>query len=223
MAERILAIGDVHGCHLALVTLLDALALDSSDTVVFLGDAVDRGPDSRLVVDEIISLRETCKVIFITGNHEEMMRQAISGRGLVDQWLNAGGQATVDSYGGSLEQVPPEHIKFLVSGSAFWESDHDLFVHACVESEVSLANQTSDFLRWKHVGGMESPHISGKRVVCGHTAQKDGVPLVFNGWACIDTFAHGGKWLSCLDVHSDQVTQASQNGETRSFPLSKYA
>ena len=149
---RILAIGDVHGCHRALVTLLGVLALTPSDTVVFLGDAVDRGPDSKLVVDRILSLRDTCKTIFITGNHEEMMRDAISGRGLVDQWLRAGGEATLESYGGSLGNVPPEHIRFLVSGSQFWESESDIFVHACVESDISLNNQTSDFLRWKHIG-----------------------------------------------------------------------
>ena len=220
---RILAIGDVHGCHRALVTLLGVLALTPSDTVVFLGDTVDRGPDSKLVVDRILSLRDTCKVVFITGNHEEMMRDAISGRGLVNQWLQAGGQATVDSYGGSLENVPPEHIRFLVSGSQFWESESDIFVHACVESGISLNNQTSDFLRWKHIGGMESPHVSGKRVVCGHTSQTDGVPLVFDGWACIDTFPHGGKWLTCLDCETDHVVQASQDAEVREFPLSKYS
>ena len=220
---RILAIGDVHGCHRALDTLLGVLALTSSDTVVFLGDAVDRGPDSKLVVDRILSLRDTCKVIFITGNHEEMMRDAISGRGLLNQWLQAGGQATLDSYDGSLENVPPEHIRFLVSGSQFWESDTDIFVHACVESGISLNNQTSEFLRWKHIGGMESPHVSGKRVVCGHTSQTDGVPLVFDGWVCIDTFPHGGKWLTCLDCETDHVVQASQDAEVREFPLSKYS
>ena len=220
---RILAIGDVHGCHRALVTLLEVLSLTSSDTVVFLGDAVDRGPNSRLVIDRILSLRDTCRVIFITGNHEEMMRDAISGCGLVNQWLRAGGQATLDSYDGSLENVPSEHIRFLVSGSQFWESDFDIFVHACVESDVSLSNQTSDFLRWKHVGGMESPHASGKRIVCGHTAQTDGVPLVFDGWVCIDTYAHGGKWLTCLDCETNHVVQASQDAEVREFPLSKYS
>jgi serine/threonine protein phosphatase 1 len=78
-------------------------------------------------------------------------------------------------------------------------------VHACVESDISLNNQTSDFLRWKHIGGMESPHVSGKRVICGHTSQTDGVPLVFDGWACIDTYPHGGKWLTCLNVETDHV------------------
>ena len=103
------------------------------------------------------------------------------------------------------------------------ESDFDIFVHACVESDVSLSNQTSDFLRWKHVGGMESPHASGKRIVCGHTAQTDGVPLVFDGWVCIDTYAHGGKWLTCLDCETNHVVQASQDAEVREFPLSKYS
>ena len=219
----ILAIGDLHGCHHALVTLLAVLALTSSDIVVFLGDVVDRGPDSKLVIDSILSLRDICKVIFITGNHEEMMRGAISGRGLVNQWLEAGGQATLDSYEGSLENVSPEHIRFLVSGSQFWESDSDIFVHASVESGISLNNQTSDFLRWKHIGGMESPHVSGKRIVCGHTAQTDGVPLVFDGWACIDTYPHGGQWLTCLNCETDHVVQASQDAEVREFPLSKYA
>ncbi len=220
---RILAIGDIHGCSIALETLLQSVAVKPQDTVVFLGDAVDRGPESRQAIDQILSLRERCKVIFIAGNHEQMMRQAISGSGLMDQWLQAGGQATVDSYGGSLDNVPPEHIRFLVSGVAFWESENDIFVHACLESNISLTNQTSDYLRWKHLGGMEAPHVSGKRVVCGHTAQRDGVPLVFDGWACIDTFAHGGKWLSCLDVNSDLLVQASEQGDVREFPLSKYA
>ena len=223
MTGRILAIGDVHGCHRALVTLLGVVAPTSTDTVVFLGDAVDRGPSSKRVVDHILSLRDTCKVVFITGNHEEMMRDTISGRGLVNQWLQVGGQATLDSYGGTLEKVSSEHIRFLVSGSAFWESESDIFVHACVESDVSLSNQTGEFLRWKHISGMESPHVSGKRVVCGHTSQTDGVPLVFDGWVCIDTFPHGGKWLTCLDCETDHVVQASQDAEVREFSLSKYS
>jgi serine/threonine protein phosphatase 1 len=223
MSSRILAIGDVHGCHGALVKMLDVLVPTMSDTFVFLGDVVDRGPESKQVIEQILSLRETSKVICITGNHEELMRSAISGRGPLNLWLQAGGQATLDSYGGSLENVAPEHIRFLVSGSSFWESEFDIFVHASVEANVSLANQTSDVLRWKHIGGSELPHVSGKRVVCGHTAQKDGVPLVFDGWACIDTFAHGGKWLSCLNTETDHVIQTSEMNEVREFPLSKYA
>ena len=224
MAGRLFAIGDVHGCHRALVALLGVLAPSSNDTVVFVGDAVDRGPSSKQVVEEILALRESCKVVFILGNHEEMMRNAISGRGLMNQWLkDCGGQATLDSYGGSVDSIPPEHIRFLVTAAPFWETDTDIFVHASLESGISLANQTGDFLRWKHLSGSERPHISGKQVICGHTPQTDGVPLVFDGWVCIDTFPQGGQWLSCLDVESNHVFQASEDGDVRDFPLSKYS
>ena len=223
MSGRTLAIGDVHGCHRALATLLGIIAVSAADTLVFVGDVVDRGPSSKQVVDHLLSLRDTCKVALIMGNHEEMMRDAISGRGLYNAWLDAGGQATLDSYGGSPENIPPNHIRLLLSAQPFYETDTDIFIHACLESDVSLPNQTSDFLRWKHLGGSERPHVSGKRIICGHTPQTDGIPLVFDGWVCIDTFVHGGKWLTCLDVESDHVFQASQDGTTRDFPLSKYS
>jgi serine/threonine protein phosphatase 1 len=144
-----------------------------------------------------------------------------------DRWratkLDSGGQATLDSYHGLVDNIPPEHIRFLLSSRPFFETDTEIYVHACLESNITLPNQSSDFLRWKHLGGSERPHISGKRIVCGHTPQRDGIPLVMPGWVCIDTFAHGGKWLTCLDVALDHVFQASQNGEFRDFPLSHYS
>jgi serine/threonine protein phosphatase 1 len=223
MSERVLAIGDIHGCFCALTTLLEAVAPSKNDTVVFVGDAVDRGPASREVIDCILALREQCKVVFIMGNHEEIMRDAISGRGLMEPWLTFGGRATLDSYGGKIENVPPEHLRFLVSAAPYFETESEIFVHANLESGVSLANQRSDFLRWKHIDGSEPPYSTSKRVICGHTSQRDGAPLVFNGWVCIDTYAYGGQWLSCLDVESNQVVQANEKGELREFPLSNYA
>ena len=223
MAGRVLAIGDVHGCHRALDTLISVLSPTLDDTVIFLGDLVDRGPSSKEVMNCVLTLRKECKVVVIGGNHEEMMRHAISGNGLLNTWLDAGGQATVDSYDGSLDNVPPEHIRLLVTTSPFYETDTDIFVHASLESDLALSTQSSDFLRWKHIGGNELPHVSGKRVICGHTAQTDGVPLVFDGWVCIDTYPHGGQWLTCLDVVSNHIYQASQDGGTREFPLSRYA
>lgn len=223
MAGRFLAIGDVHGCHSALVALLEIISVTSADTLVFLGDLVDRGPSSKQVLDQVLSLRARCKVIVIDGNHEEMMRNAVSGKGLFHAWLDTGGKATLESYGGSLDVIPAEHIRLLVSTSNFYETESEIFIHASLEPSLSLPNQTSDFLRWKHIGGSERPHISGKRVVCGHTSQMTGIPLVFDGWVCIDTFPHGGKWLSCLDVQSNIVYQASQAGVTREFPLSRHA
>lgn len=178
MTGRTFAIGDVHGCHRALATLLESLAVSADDTLVFVGDVVDRGPSSKAVVDQLLILRKTCDFVLIMGNHEEMMRDAISGRGLYQAWMDAGGLATIDSYGGAAENIPPDHIRLLLSARPFYETDHDIFIHACLEPNVSLPNQTSDFLRWKHLSGSERPHVSGKRIICGHTPQTDGVPLV---------------------------------------------
>ncbi len=219
MSGRILAIGDVHGCDRALAAVLKMIEPTAADTIVFLGDIIDRGPGSKQVVDQILALREDCAVILIMGNHEELLRESISRQAIRDQWLKVGGQATLDSYGGSIDDIPSAHLRLLVSASPLWETEDNLFIHASLETGVSLANQTNLFLRWKHIGGTEPPHPSGKRVVCGHTSQRDGRPLVFEGWACIDTFAHGSGWLSCLDVGSDHVYQASQRGEVRDFAL----
>jgi len=90
MSGRILAIGDVHGCHRALVTLLGMLSVKQDDTVVFLGDAVDRGPASRDVVDEILALRDAANVIFIMGNHvagcSETLTRVLADRPVFDQF-----------------------------------------------------------------------------------------------------------------------------------------
>lgn len=220
--SRTLAIGDIHGCDSALERLLEDIAPTMDDTLVILGDYVDRGPSVKAVVERLIDLESRCRLIVLQGNHEEMFRGALSGRGLMRLWLDMGGRATVESYG-SLESVPSPHLRFLVSSRTFFETDTEIFVHANLESQLSLLNQTADYLRWKHLGGSERPHISGKRVICGHTSQTDGVPLVFEGWVCLDTAAADGGWLSCLNVETNVVYQARQSGERRRFELAKYA
>ena len=172
------------------------------------------------MIDCLINVQRTCKLITLQGNHEEMMCDAISGRGLYNAWLDAGGQATVDSYGGDAQHIPPSHIRFLLSCSPFWENGNDIFVHAGLEPGISLKNQRAEWLRWKHLGGSEAPYAPGKRVICGHTPQDDGRPWVFDGWVCLDTNVYRGQYLSCLDVRENVVYQANQAGAVRSFPLS---
>ena len=196
MSGRTLAIGDVHGCDRALQELIDRIQPTSSDTIIFLGDVIDRGPASKQAVEQILRLRESCKVVLIMGNHEELMRASLSGRpGMMDQWRRVGGRETIASYG-TADNIPSDHLRLLVTGAMFWETDTEIFIHASLETGVSLVNQSTLFLRWKHLGGTEPPQACGKRVICGHTAQRDGAPLVFDGWVCIDTYAHGGGWLT---------------------------
>ena len=215
MPGRTLAIGDIHGCDAALETLLSHLELAADDSVVVLGDVVDRGPNTKRCIDLLFEARKSCRLVFLTGNHEQMMLNAICGGTLEALWLQCGGLEALNSYGGGYGMIPKAHMEFLESGCDYCETSKDIFVHANLQPGVSLEKQPIEWLRWTHLTGKEQPYSPGRRVVCGHTSQKSGRPLVFPGWACLDTFAWGGEWLTCLDVATDLVFQAKQSGEYR--------
>jgi serine/threonine protein phosphatase 1 len=219
VAERILAIGDIHGCDVALETLLSRLAPTPRDTVVVLGDLVDRGPGSRQVIERLLALRDQCRLVMILGNHEEMMLDALSRGEWAEDWLRYGGLATIKSYGGNPRNIPVEHLNFLETGVNFLETAGEIFVHANLQPDVPLDGQVADWLRWTHLGGHEQPHPSGQRVICGHTPQRSGTPLEVPGWVCIDTFACGGGWLTGLDVGTNDFIQTNQAGELRTGRL----
>ena len=215
MTDRTLAIGDIHGAHVALETLLDVVQPTMDDTVVVLGDVVDRGPGTKQVVERLMRLRDECNLVFIKGNHEEMMLSALRKEKWTISWSAYGGAEAVASYGGDPNDIPESHLAFLNSGGDYHETDETIFIHANLEPGKSIDQQVSYWLRWTHLDGDERPHSSGKRIVCGHTRQTSGVPAVLDGWVCLDTFACGDGWLTCLDVESDIVHQANQAGETR--------
>lgn len=215
MGGRILAIGDIHGCSRALQTLLDAVRPVADDTIVVLGDLIDRGPDSKAVVDKLLLLSRQCTLIGICGNHEEMMLQSLERGSPRLLWIGAGADATLRSYGGTLAQVPQEHIDFLQSLRDHWQTDTHIFVHGNINSVLSLEQQVPATLRWNSITGDEAPHCSGKTVVCGHTVQASGQPLLINGFICIDTGACSGLWLTCLDIGSGTIWQAAETGTLR--------
>ena len=216
MSGRILAIGDIHGCDVALEVLLSSLTISQGDTVVVLGDVIDRGPNTRRCIELLLRLRETCRLVLIQGNHEEMLFDALQeGEHLLQAWLGFGGHETLQSYGGRVDQIPVEHFRFLEMAVPYWESDTHIFIHASLEPNKELDRQTSHWLRWTRVAGDEPPHPSGKTVVCGHSAQENGFPLAWNGWICIDTWAYGGGWLTCLNLNTGTFVQSHQSGMFR--------
>lgn len=219
MPARTIAIGDIHGCHVAFDVLLASLGVTSDDTLVVLGDVVDRGPGTRQVVERLLELQRQCRVVFLLGNHEEMMFDALAGGEWSRGWPRYGGIATLASYEGDPRQIPPEHIEFLQSGLDYWETDRELFIHANLEPGVALEQQQPEWLRWTHLTGFEQPHPSGKRIICGHTPQHSGLPLVFPGWVGIDTLAYANGWLTALDVGTNQFVQTNQEGESRGGEL----
>jgi len=216
---RYLAIGDIHGCITALGALVDTVGLRDDDTVVTLGDYVDRGPDARGVVDLIIDLGRKHNLVALRGNHEIMMLDAREKDSWLRPWLSYGGEATLESYGGSFDGVPEAHFDFLENELvAYHECDTHFFVHANAESHRELEDQSDAALYWRKFGNPDR-HCSGKIMVCGHTPQQSGIPLNNGNAVCIDTLAHGGGWLTCLDVGSGAVWQANEAGETRKMEL----
>lgn len=220
---RVLAIGDVHGCSFLLDDLLAWVAPADGDTVVMLGDYVDRGPDSRGVLDRLIRLkREGKRLVCLRGNHEIMMLAARGGdRGATADWLGCGGLQTLGSYGpspgrtGTLADVPAGHWEFLEYNLLdYFETGSHIFVHAGVSPGDPLDEQDEIWLYWEFLRDAMR-HQSGKTVVCGHTSQKSGVPKVIPGAVCIDTFAFGSGWLTCLDAATGRYWQVNLLGKRR--------
>ena len=224
MPGRILAIGDVHGCDAALGTLIDQLAIVPEDTVILLGDLCDRGPDTKGVIDRLMELSGRCDFRLILGNHDEMMLGAFGRGPNVDPrfWDGVGGRETLASYGGA-DRVPDEHLAFLETARLYIETDSDIFIHATLEPGIPLRGQDGDYLRWLKITGDEPPHRSGKRIVCGHTSQPSGKPLLWDGWICIDTRVYETGWLTALDAGSNLIYQAHQSGQTREpLPVAEF-
>jgi serine/threonine protein phosphatase 1 len=211
---RTFAFGDIHGCDLALRTLLERIELRPDDTLVVLGDVIDRGPKSKEVIDLLLDVGRRCRMISIMGNHEELFLAALSHRRPIREWLDLGGTETLMSYGGIIDDIPAAHRAYLANMMDYWETETDIFVHAAVHPDEPMSAQSTDRMRWKSIKGIELPHYSGKRVVCGHTPQS-GEPLVFDGWVCIETGVHTGGWLTALETQRNIAFQANQIGEFR--------
>jgi len=213
---RQFAIGDIHGCLTALQVLAHELAFGDGDTVVTLGDYVDRGPDSRGVIDFLLGLRKRCRVVALRGNHEIMMLRARDDRSSLMNWIACGGDSTLDSYGAAgFQDVPESHWDFIAGTVRYYEMEHNFLVHANARPDLPLENQSDSDLFWEHLGEVVSPHISGRRMICGHTRQMSGVPLELGQSVCIDTNACGGGWLTCLETDTGLYWQANQQGDLR--------
>jgi serine/threonine protein phosphatase 1 len=210
---RTIAVGDIHGCAQALERLLAVVELTSQDTIVFLGDYVDRGPNSKRVMEIMIELNEQFHVIPLLGNHEIMMLDAAKESVMRDLWrLQFGGQQTLESYGGDLANIPTEHLDFMRQCLPFYETDDHLFVHANYLPGSPLVDQEAQIRYWTHLLDFQpGPHKSGKRVIVGHTPQTHGNILDFGHLVCIDTYCFGGGNLTALDVSTNEIWQAKEN------------
>jgi serine/threonine protein phosphatase 1 len=220
---RTLAIGDIHGCNTALSCLLKTVQPTAGDQVVFLGDYIDRGPASREVIEMLLAPGWSCSPIFLRGNHEAMILEAREDLWREKIWQSSGGMMTLFSYDAHYEPdwaslIPDRHWEFITRTKRFFETENQIFVHACLDPELDMDEQPDRLLYWEVFERLQ-PHKSGKRIICGHTSQCSGEINDMGFGVCIDTGPDVGGWLTCLDVNSGNFWQANQKGQVHGGKL----
>lgn len=227
---RRIVIGDVHGHYDGLMTLLDAIAPGIDDMVYFLGDLIDRGPDSASVVNFVKESGYQC----LLGNHEQMLLDIFTDEELygpgpaLQAWLYSGGNATMNSYGDS--GVLQEDIDWLRTLPTYIDLDDIWLVHAGVHPKLPLETQSTAQFCWirEEFHSIAKPFFADKLIITGHTITftlpgvMPGKLAQGNGWLDIDTGAYHPKsgWLTGLDTTNNMVYQVNVNkGSVRTLPL----
>ncbi len=207
--KSVFAIGDVHGCAEELRALIQKLPLRRDSLVVFLGDYIDRGPDSRGVVDTVLELQQYCRVVCLLGNHELMLREFLDGSDprRVARFIYNGGSATLASYADhdGVFVMPQEHRDFYDALQYHHIEGEHCFVHAGLPTnveEIDIAVHGEEMVWMRHRPGMPEPNFS-KIVVHGHSAieQIDIQPRRIN----LDTACVYGRRLTALELNTHEA------------------
>lgn len=204
------AVGDIHGRHDLLARLLDDIHRDAgthraSARIIFLGDYIDRGPDSKTVLATLMAgpQRSGDEWICLTGNHEELMLRATTSETAATHWLRQGGGETLTSFGG---EIPEEVRAWCELLRVTFDDGARLFVHAGVRPGVPLPQQRREDLLWIRDLFLSSNDDHGRLIVHGHTPDFNG-PTVRHNRINVDTGA----------FHTGVLTAAAFDGEHHRF------
>jgi serine/threonine protein phosphatase 1 len=202
--EKTFVVGDIHGCLGVLKRLIDKIPWDpSKDRLIFIGDYIDRGEDSRGVIEYVVTLtKNSQKVQCLIGNHEQALFDYLSGNDTQTYILNGGG-ATLISYDRVRRNkddplIPPEHLDFFSSLLPMVELDDYYIVHAGFRPHIPIENQELSDMLWIRNEFLLSEYDFGKVVIFGHTPFNN--PVVMKNKIGIDTGAVYGNRLTCLEL-----------------------
>lgn len=179
MGRRIV-IGDIHGCRKTLRTLLEKkIGILKDDELYFVGDYIDRGPDSKGVLDDLIEMREDgYRMVFIRGNHEEMLIESLSADSNIPPWIYNGGGSTLESFQLTQQaylelpadsKLPEKYLEFLSHTTYFVELDKVLIVHAGFNFKDENPYHDLDAMIWSRNFEYDRFKAKGKPVIHGHT------------------------------------------------------
>lgn len=227
MQPRRIIIGDVHGHYLGLNTLLESLSPGQADEIYFLGDLVDRGPNSSSVVELVKNQGYYC----ILGNHEDMMLRAlanVSDQSNLLAWSSCGGEETLSSYRSNTQLE--EHLAWMANLPLYLDLGDIWLVHAGVDPNLPLDLQSHYQFCWvrREFHAWPEPYFPDKLIIVGHTITftlpgiTPGQVAAGAGWLDIDTGAYHRRsgWLTALDWTEQLVYQCHVfSSETRCLPL----
>lgn len=199
------AIGDVHGSLRQLRALLarcEQHAGGQPMTFVFLGDYIDRGPDSSGAVRHIMDLQSRLpdRVVVLKGNHEDVALSVVDGMASADHWLSQGGEATLRSYGvASPRDLPREHVDWMRLLPLSHDDGRRFFVHAGIDPDKPLAAQGDHDLIWIREPFLSDHRDYGRLIVHGHTPVTSGAPDLRSNRLNVDTGAvYGGSLTAAV-------------------------
>jgi serine/threonine protein phosphatase 1 len=209
---RTLVMSDIHGMADELFLLLDGIRYKyTEDRLIVLGDYIDRGPNSKDILDYFIKLKKIAgkKLVLLRGNHEDICIKAFHdkpafGQDATSLWLDNGGDATLKSFG---EANLPKYITFMEKLPVYVEMDKYIFVHGGVNPDMQLSQTDPEELLWTRD---YAAHISGKTVVVGHSIQPKVTYIPVANTLCVDTGAFRGMYgrggrLSIVDLTNKEV------------------
>ena len=216
--QRRIIIGDVHGHFEGLMTLMETIAPGVNDHIYFLGDLIDRGPESARVVDFVQEKGYPC----LLGNHEQLMLEAFPDgyayTPALQAWLYSGGRTTIASYGDDLSKVL-DHVEWFKTLPNYLDLGDIWLVHAGLHPRKSILDQTNQDLCWirEEFHSSTQPYFSDKLIITGHTITftfqnvAPGEVAQGCGWLDIDTGAYHPKsgWLTALDIDNRRVYQVN--------------
>lgn len=206
-----IAVGDVHGCAEELDELLESIAPTPDDLLIFLGDYVDRGPDSRGVIEQLIALESRCRLVTLMGNHDAALLAIVDGSLSLEYWDAIGGDATLASYGelDDPRAIEPAHVAWIRRCPRWFELPEHFFVHANYLPTVPLNEQPDDVRLWTSLRDcVPSRHVSGKIAVVGHTPQAGNRVLDQGHLLCLDTGCCYGGSLTAREIYTGGQWQA---------------
>lgn len=223
---RIYAISDIHGCAHLLEEMFHIIDVDIARSPprraieIFMGDYIDRGPDSRSTLDLLIERSRNGNTVFLKGNHEAFMMEVLGDPSRIPSWLNVGGLQTLISYGlspslnpdqaeqaslveGLIDAMPPLHHTFLNRLRLSFTCGDFFFVHAGVRPGVPLAEQSEADLLWIRDEFLLSKNDFGKYIIHGHTPVRSAE--ILPNRANIDTGAYATGNLTLLSIQGSRL------------------